>query len=60
MSLPDHSVELIRHTFLLTLLVVTPILLVGLIVGLVVSSLFPGGYAASGTDSQLYSQKLLP
>ena len=33
----DHAVELLRHAFLLTLLVVTPILIAGLLVGLVVS-----------------------
>ena len=33
----DASVELIRHCLLLTLLIVTPVLVVGLVVGFVIS-----------------------
>ena len=33
----DASVELIRHCLLLTLLIVTPVLVVGLVIGFVIS-----------------------
>ena len=33
----DHAVELIRHSLLLTLLIAAPVLVVGLVVGFVIS-----------------------